>query len=293
MDRETTIAATNSISGLPVLVSIIIPCYNHEKYIEHTLNSVVADSYPHKEIIIINDGSTDDSDLSIREWVSAAAQKGSVIYINRPNKGICATLNEMIDLSGGKYILPLASDDCLYGDTIAKRVQILEERPDKSVLLNDAFVIDDDDNIIMQSSSTDYWKADKSSYYDDEAILKSCIKAPRIAGPVIFYRKSIFNQIGKYPEDIQFEDWYFYQRAACKYLILFVDIKVALYRVHGGNYSGVNSPHGLKIARSTLKVYQRNFWFYPGIKYKLLGLKCYLRVLAWYIKLKFKSNRSV
>ncbi|MBK7558786.1 MAG: glycosyltransferase family 2 protein [Chitinophagaceae bacterium] len=176
MDRETTIAATNSISGLPVLVSIIIPCYNHEKYIEHTLNSVVADSYPHKEIIIINDGSTDNSDLSIREWVSAAAQKGSVIYINRPNKGICATLNEMIDLAGGKYILPLASDDCLYGDTIAKRVQILEERPDKSVLLNDAFVIDDDDNIIMQSSSTDYWKADKKLYYNDDDILKECIK---------------------------------------------------------------------------------------------------------------------
>ncbi len=292
MKKETIIAANDTSSCKPVLVSIIIPCYNHEKYIERTLNSVVADSYPYKEIIIINDGSSDDSDLRIREWVSAAGQSESVVYFSRPNKGICATLNEMIDLSHGKYILPLASDDCLYGDMIAKRVQILEERLDKSVLLNDAFVIDDDDNIIMQSSSTDYWKADKSSYNDDEAILISCLKAPRIAGPVIFYRKNIFNEIGKYPEDIQFEDWYFYQRAACKKLILFVDTKVALYRVHDGNYSGVNTPHALKIAKSTLKVYQRNFWFYPGIKYKLLGLVCYVRVFAWFIKLKFESKKT-
>ncbi len=290
MDRETTIAAKDPVPGLPVLVSIIIPCYNHGKYIERTLNSVVADSYPHKEIIIINDGSTDDSDLSIREWVSAAAQKGSVIYINRPNKGICATLNEMIDLSGGKYILPLASDDCLYGDTIAKRVQILEERPDKSVLLNDAFVIDDDDNIIMQSSSTDYWKADKKLYHNDDDILKECIKGIKLGGPVIIYRKDIFKEIGRYPDDLPIEDWYFYQRAACLKRILFVDLKVALYRVHGENFSGVHTKHTLKLAKHILKVYRLNFWFYPGSRYKLLAVKGYIRVLAWYFKLLLKKQ---
>ncbi|MEO6541072.1 MAG: glycosyltransferase, partial [Ferruginibacter sp.] len=262
-------------------------CYNHEKFIERTLNSVVADTYPHKEIIIINDGSADGSDERIQAWIAASEHKGSVTYINRPNKGICATMNEMIGLAKGEYILSLASDDCLYGDTIVKRVKILEERPDKCVLLNDAYVIDDEDNIIMQSSSTDYWKAKKEMYLTDDDILESCIKAPRVAGPVIFYRKEIFNRIGKFPEDLEFEDWYFYQRAASLRLILFVDFKVALYRVHGGNFSGVNSPHGLKIAKATLKVYQLNFWFYPGVKYKLLGLTCYFRVLAWYFKLKY------
>lgn len=283
---ETDIPATG-----PALVSIIIPCYNHDKFIKRTLNSVTADGYPYKEIIIVNDGSKDNSDFTIQEWLSSYSQKEIVTYINRPNKGICATLNEMIDLAKGKYILPLASDDCLYGDTIAKRVAILEERPDKSVLLNDAFVIDDNDKVIMQSSSTDYWKADKTQYQNDDDILKNCIKAPRIAGPVIFYRKDIFNEIGKFPEDIEFEDWFFYQRAASLKRIIFIDFKVALYRLHGNNFSGINSPHGLKIAKSTLKVYERNFWFYPGLKYKLLGLKCYLRVLAWYIKLRLKGKK--
>ncbi len=271
------------------LVSIIIPCYNHDKYVVKTLDSVIADTYPEKEIIIINDGSTDQSDSKIKEWISMHDKNNRVTYISRNNKGICATMNELIDLATGEYILPLASDDCLYGNAIAKRVQALEDRPEKMVLLNDALVMDGGDNIIMQSSSTDYWKADKLMYKNDDDILESCIRAPRIAGPVIFYRKKVFDVIGKFPERLLFEDWYFYQRAASKRLIFFEDFKVALYRVHGANFSGVNSPHALKIAKATLQVYRLNFWLYPGLKFRVLGLICYLRVLAWYVKLQFKS----
>lgn len=271
------------------MVSIIIPCYNHEKFIIRTLESVIADNYPNKEIILINDGSKDESDAVIRQWLSAAAQKKLVTYINRPNKGICATLNEMIGLAKGKYILPLASDDCLYGSNIAKRVAILEEHPHKSVLLNDAFVIDDDDKVIMQSSSTDYWKADKAQYENDDDILKECIKGIKLGGPVILYRKDIYNEIGRYPDNLPIEDWFFYQRAACIKRILFVDFKVACYRLHGENLSGVNTKHSLKLATHILHIYRLNFWFYPGIKYKLLAIRGYIRVMAWYSKLLLKK----
>lgn len=288
MITEIHTEITGDPNDAPIWVSIIIPCYNHEKFIQHTLNSIIEDTYPFKEIIIINDGSKDNSGMQIEAWIAKHEDKVAVTYISRQNKGICATINEMIELAKGKYILPIASDDCLFGNTIAERVHILEKRPGKSVLLSDAYVIDDENKIIMQSSSTDYWKADKNLYQHDEDILKNCIKAPRVAGPVIFYRKDIFKEIGKFPEDLQFEDWYFYQRAASLKRIVFIDFKVGLYRVHGSNFSGANSTHGLKIATSTLKVYRLNFWFYPGIKYKLLGLKCYLRVLIWYFKLKLK-----
>ncbi len=269
-----------------ILVSIVIPCYNHEKYILRTLNSVIEDTYRFKEIIVINDGSVDHSDKIIKEWILANEAKIHIKYINRQNKGICSTLNEMIELADGKYILPLASDDCLFGNTIVRRVQELEEKPGKYVLLNDAFVIDDDDKIIMQSSSTDYWKADKNLYQNDDDILKECIKGPKIGGPVIFYDKIIFKEIGKYPEGLQIEDWYFYQRAACKNRIVFVDFKVALYRLHANNYSGVNTKQALKLATSILKVYRLNMGFYPGIKNKLLALKCFFKISIWYGKLK-------
>lgn len=289
MNSETPSFIIDKSARAVALVSIIIPCYNHEKFVQRTLNSVIADTYAYKEIIIINDGSKDNSDAVIQEWVSAFPEKESIRYINRPNKGICATINEMVELANGKYILPLASDDCLYGDTIARRVKMLEERPGKSVLLNDAYVIDDDDTIIMQSSAADYWKADKSRYYNDENILKECIKGIKLGGPVLFYRKDIFNEIGKFPDGLPIEDWYFYQRAACLNRIVFVDCKVALYRVHGANMSGVNTAHAVKLASHILQVYKMNFNFYPGITYKLLAIKGYIRVLAWYIKLRLKK----
>ena len=290
MDTAVNHIESDTSMATAIWVSVIIPCYNHERFIQRTLDSIVADTYPHKEIIIVNDGSKDSSDERIQECIASYTPKETVTYISRANKGICATLNEMISLAKGKYILPLASDDCLYGNTIAKRVAILEERTDKSVLLNDAFVIDDTDIIIKQSSSTDYWKADKTKYLDDDDILKECIKGIKLGGPVLFYRKDIFIEIGAYPDNLPIEDWYFYQRAASLNRILFADFKVALYRVHDNNMSGVNTKHARKLASHILQVYRLNFNFYPGLKYKLLAIKGYLRIYAWYVKLFLKEK---
>lgn len=272
----------------PVWVSIIIPCYNHEQFIQRTLDSVVADTYLYKEIIMINDGSTDNSDLKIRDWISKNRDKIEVRYTSRENKGICVTLNEMTLLAKGKYLLPLASDDCLYGNTIAMRIQILENDPQKTVLLNDAFVVNESDAIIMQSSATDYWKADKSKYLTDEGLIYECIRGPKVGGPIIMYDRSILDEIGMHPEDLRIEDWYFYQRAASVKRIIYVDFKVALYRVHGDNFSGAEMKHGLKIVTYILKVLRINFWFYPGTKYRLFAIRMYFSYLAWYVKIKLK-----
>lgn len=288
MSNETQDTVIKKAGDKPVWVSILIPCYNHEKFIERTLDSIVADTYPYKEIVIINDGSTDNSDVKIREWVSKNEQKVKVTYTARENKGVCVTLNEMTLKSKGKYILPLASDDCLYGNTIAKRIQILEDDPQKTVLLNDALVIDAEDNVIMQSSATDYWKADKSKYLNDNDLIYECIRGPKVGGPIIMYDRSILDEIGMHPEDLRIEDWYFYQRAACVKRMVYVDFKVALYRVHGDNFSGAEMRHALKIVTYILKVLRINFWFYPGIKYKLFAIKMYFSYLAWYIKVKLK-----
>ena len=275
-------------ADVPVYVSIIIPCYNHEKFIERTLDSILTDTYPYKEIVIINDGSTDNSDLRIRDWITKNGQKIIITYTNRENKGICVTLNEMTVTAKGKYILPLASDDCLYGNTIARRIQILEDDPQKTVLLNDAMVIDAEDNIIMQSSATDYWKADKTKYGNDNDLIFECIRGPKVGGPIIMYDRSILDEIGIHPENLRIEDWYFYQRAACVKRMIYVDFKVALYRVHGDNFSGAKMEHALKIVTYILKVLRINFWFYPGIKYKLFAIKTYFVFLAWYFKVKLK-----
>jgi alpha-1,3-rhamnosyltransferase len=274
--------------GKEVWVSIIIPCYNHEKFIQRTLDSILADTYPFKEIVILNDGSKDNSDEKIREWISVHGHEINITYTSRENKGITISMNELTRQAKGKYILPIASDDCLYGNTIARRVNILENEPQKTVLLNDAYVIDADDNIVMQSSATDYWKADKKKYMNDKDLIYECIRGPKIGGPIIMYNRSILDEIGMHPEHLEIEDWYFYQRAACLKRMVYIDFKVALYRVHGDNFSGASMKHALKIVTYILKVLRINFWIYPGLKFKLFAIKTYFVFLAWYIKVKLK-----
>jgi alpha-1,3-rhamnosyltransferase len=275
------------------LVSIIVPCYNHEKYVVGALNSILDDTYPNKEIVVINDGSTDSSNNVINQWISEHDANISVRYKNRENKGLCATLNELLRLSGGKYILTLASDDALYGDTITERVEILEENESrgKLVLVSDALVIDDDNKVILKSSMTEYNAGNKSKYETEEGIMEEVIKNPSISGATSLINRKMFEIAGYYPEDLKAEDWYFYQRAAANQAILFWDRPVSLYRVHTANTSGLAAPieKQLGLHKSIIKTYYRNYSKFPTSKFKLQALIQLFKFVVIYNKLKIKA----
>ena len=98
------------------LVSVVIPCYNHEKFVQDCIQSVIDQTYENIELIIIDDGSKDNSVKVIQEL----ADKYGFTFIHRPNKGLSATLNEGIRLSKGKYFSAIASDDILFLEKIEK-----------------------------------------------------------------------------------------------------------------------------------------------------------------------------
>ncbi len=285
MDKEI-------LSDFP-LVSIIIPLYNHEKYIKAALNSVLEETYPNKEIIIINDGSSDNSEQEFLKWKEINAPKFNVIYQNQNNKGVCKTLNQLITISKGKYIVLLASDDLLYNNTIQQRVFILEklEKNGKYVLVSDALGIDDKENIIYQSTMTQYNKGNKLNYFNDYKIMNEIITNPSISGPVVIINRKIYEIIGLYKENLMAEDWYFYQRvAACKALV-FEDIICSKYRIHSLNTSGINSLKSKKVAFTCFLTYQYNWNLFPKIKYKFLALN---QMSIWFLRyLKYSINNYV
>lgn len=90
------------------LITIVIPVYNKEEYVNKTIESVVNQSYKQLELIIINDGSTDNSGKIIREW---SEKDKRIILINQENKGVSETRNSGIDMANGKYIFFLDADD--------------------------------------------------------------------------------------------------------------------------------------------------------------------------------------
>src|SRR5699024_7704751 len=107
-----------------VKVSIIIPAYNVEDYIEQCIKSVIQQSYSNIEIIVINDGSTDGTRKIIEKYIE---NNENLVLKNQDNQGQSAARNKGIELSKGEYIMFLDSDDYLSTNTVKNLVSNIEK----------------------------------------------------------------------------------------------------------------------------------------------------------------------
>lgn len=105
------------------LVSIIVPCYNMEKYLPETLDSILLTSYSPFEVIVVDDGSSDNSVAIARQYASADCR---VRLYTQSNAGVCRARNHAIEMARGKYILPVDADDVLMPGFVAWAVCQLE-----------------------------------------------------------------------------------------------------------------------------------------------------------------------
>lgn len=103
------------------LVSVIVPCFNQGEYIAEALNSVFAQTYLNWECIIVNDGSTDDTELIASQYTHKDAR---FKYIYQENKGLPGARNAGINNSTGTYILPLDADDYIDAGYLLKAIEI-------------------------------------------------------------------------------------------------------------------------------------------------------------------------
>ncbi|MGZ3757425.1 MAG: glycosyltransferase family 2 protein [Mucilaginibacter sp.] len=111
------------------LVSIIIPVYNAEKYITETIMSALAQTWQNKEVIVVNDGSTDGSQAIINSF-----RASGVIVIDQQNKGASAARNNGLAVAKGDYIQFLDADDLIDQDKITSQLALLQNRKDHLVL---------------------------------------------------------------------------------------------------------------------------------------------------------------
>ena len=104
------------------LISIIIPCYNAEKYIAETIQSVLNQTYTNWELIIVNDGSTDSSIEIINSFLE---NKKKIQLINKPNSGVADTRNKGLEIAQGQLITFLDADDVWHNTNLEKKVNFL------------------------------------------------------------------------------------------------------------------------------------------------------------------------
>jgi glycosyltransferase involved in cell wall biosynthesis len=112
------------------LVSILIPAYNAERWVAEAIQSAVCQTWAHKEIIVVDDGSTDRT-------AEVAKQFGSKIkLVSTPNRGLCAAVNLAYSLSRGDYIQELDADDILLPDKIERQIAAIRPDDSKRLLLS-------------------------------------------------------------------------------------------------------------------------------------------------------------
>ena len=129
-----------------VLVTVYLVCHNYEEYVEESIESVLAQTYKNFELIIIDDGSTDNSKDIINRYVKYP----NVRIIFQENKGLIATNNIAIRAANGKYVMRLDADDYLHESALLVLVSAIQESEDLALVFPDYYYIDKNSNVIGQ-----------------------------------------------------------------------------------------------------------------------------------------------
>lgn len=221
------------------LVTVFVPVYNHEKYIETCLNSIAAEDYPSLELLILDDGSKDNSYPIAKQWADRNRERFINIQCKtQSNSGICKTLNRLLSDASGRFCTMVASDDALISGGIQARVKTLQEHPEWLGVFGDAETMDENGCIYQSSALREEQGADLQALLNPDRIAHELMLRWSIPGPVLLCRREAWDTskgVGTYDEELFLEDRDFYLRLLSRRALGFVNVPVARYRIHSSN----------------------------------------------------------
>jgi glycosyltransferase involved in cell wall biosynthesis len=224
--------------GFP-LVSIAMPVYNAEKYLKQAIDSVLGQTYPHFELIMVNDGSSDKS----KEIILSYSDIRIHYFENEQNLGIAKTRNKCIQNSAGKYIAVLDNDDIAMAGRLEKQVKFLESNTDYA-LCGSFYDIIDANGIIVNKMKLPVTDKEIKTYLLFENCF--CNSSVMIRSTLLKERSYIesFNMI---------EDYYFLYSVSRTKKLSILPVFDTQYRVHGKNTS-IEKLEGMRALRQKMDV---------------------------------------
>lgn len=211
-------------------VSIVIPSYNNASYIAKTVESVINQDYRNIELIIIDDGSSDNSVTiieSLRERCQSRFPRFEFRYRN--NRGLSATLNEALSWMSGRFVAVLDSDDMMFPNKTRVLVSHLADANDLVGVFGGAKIVDSEDRIIDDKVFPDRTYSFRDILFRDKHLTSS-------AG---LWRLDAVRQVGGYVNGMYIEDWYMWLRLTEQGKMLKrISLPLILYRQHANNMSG-------------------------------------------------------
>lgn len=238
------------------LVSIVCLCYNHEPFVHATLASVWAQNYDNIEVIIVDDGSQDQSVKKIREYIeqNPCPYPLHTIFLEQ-NIGNCAAFNRGWKLANGEFIIDLATDDVLLPDRVSLQLELFQSLPE------DYGVVFSEVQYINESGEAQYLHF-QDKYKHIRPIPQGDIYAKLIAlyfipSPSMMYRQRVLQDLGGYDERLAYEDYDFWIRSSRKYKYAYLNHCTTLVRKSAGSMSKAWYKKGDRQLHSTYLVCQK------------------------------------
>jgi len=225
------------------LVSVIIPTFNSAKYVGQAVESALGQTYGNLEIIVVDDGSSDDTRESLEPSLK------HIRYLYQENKGVYAARNKGITSANGKYVAFLDSDDIWYPDKLSAQVDVLEAHPDFPIVHTDTSTIDAEGHLIRQSVNRERQSINGMVF---EEFFNSNM-AVILLSTVMINRKC-FKTVGIFDERYPIvQDYGFFLRLSFEYPIYFLDKPLVKYRITPGSLSRRNTLESIILREQILK----------------------------------------
>lgn len=268
--------------GEPVDVSVIIPTYNRARLVVEAVESVLAQTYHNLEVIIVDDGSTDDTLERLEPY------RSNISIVTTNHGGAAHARNAGMKVADGKYVAFLDSDDRYLPHKLALQVQILDRFPDVGMVCTEfsgfgqgwaedchlrayheaAFRHGEtyadyfDRAVSLEEAGLDYPRWAKRNIYLGD-IFDRYLQVLFVCTNTILLRRSVLDQVGQQDEGLPFfEEYEFALRIAKQYRIAFVDVPTYQLRYHHSQISTTAGPHGPAVfvekQRHLLRVVERH-----------------------------------
>lgn len=241
------------------LISVIIPTYNCSQYLENTLQSVLNQTCNDFEIIVIDDGSTDNTSDTIKPYAS------HIQYHRQENKGAASARNQGIKLSSGKYVAFLDSDDLWEPEKLADQMNIIKNQPDFPIIHTNASIIDSEGSMIRKSANEKRQSCNGMIF--EEFFLKNISLI--LTSSVIIDRKCLEN-IDLFDENFPvLQDYDLFLRLAWRYPVFFIDRPLVKYRFRPHSLTRTNISKNIldseKILEKTISEHRDYFDQHPAL----------------------------
>ena len=219
-------------------VSVVIPTYNYARYVSEAIDSVLAQSFEELEVIVVDDGSTDQTAEILRAF------GGQLCDIRQEHRGLSAARNTGIRAARGQYVAFLDSDDLWLPDKVSLQVARLDAEPEVGLVYGETLLFDDSTPATLTLHS-------HFAPHPSGRILSWLVCENVIPSPTPMVRRELFERVGLFDETLSAcEDWDMWIRIARVCEIAYVDRVLAKKRQHQENMSLDSErlmPNGLRV----------------------------------------------